>query len=159
MDLKLTRSSGYTLIELLVNLAIIGILTGISISTYMIYKEKAKTARVQAELKNIHLAIEALANDTERWPGPNTIGVTANQEIWDLTTPEAGLLSATNAFTNWKGPYIQSIPQDPWGNDYFFDLDYYLNGNPVPVVGSFGPNGEGRNDYDSDDIYRLLPVQ
>ena len=159
MDQKPTCSSGYTMIELLVNLAIIGILAAISISTYMTYKEKAKIAHAQAELNNLHLSIEALAIDTERWPGPNTIGVTVNQEIWDLTTPEAGLISATNAFTNWQGPYIQSIPQDPWGNDYFFDPDYYINGIPVPVVGSFGPNGEGQNDYDSDDIYRLLPIQ
>lgn len=158
MDQKPTHSSGYTLIELMVNLAIIGILAAISISTYMTYKEKAKIARVQAELKNIHFAIEALASDTERWPGPNTVGVTADQEIWDLTTPEAGLLSATNVFTNWQGPYIQAIPPDPWGNDYFFDPDYYINGNPVPVVGSFGPNGEGRNNYDSDDVYRILPM-
>ena len=158
MDQKPTRSSGYTMIELLVNLVIIGILTAISISTYMTYKEKAKTARVQTELKNIHLAIEALASDTERWPGPNTIGVTVDQEIWDLTTPEAGLLSAMNAFTNWQGPYIQAIPPDPWGNDYFFDPDYYINGNPVPVVGSFGPNGAGQNNYDSDDVYRILPM-
>lgn len=159
MDQKRTHSSGYTLIELLVNIAIIGILTAISISTYMTYRDKAKVARVQADLKNIHFAIEALATDTERWPGPNTIGVTANDEIWDLTIPEAGLLSATGAFTNWKGPYIQAIPQDPWGNGYFFDPDYYINGNPIPVVGSFGPNGQGQNNYDSDDVYRILPVQ
>jgi general secretion pathway protein G len=159
IDLKLNRSSGYTMIELLVNLAIIGILTGISISTYMTYKEQAKIARAKAELKNIHLAIEALANDTERWPGPNTIGVTANQEIWNLSSSQAGLVSATIAFTNWKGPYMESVPQDPWGSDYFFDPDYKINGDWVPVVGSFGPNKEGQNKYDSDDIYRILPFQ
>jgi type II secretion system protein G len=159
MDRKPTRSSGYTMIELLVNLAIIGILTAISISTYITYKEKAKVARVQADLKNIHLAMEALAADTERWPGPNTIGVTADDEIWDLTTPEAGLLSATGAFINWKGPYIQAIPKDPWGSDYFFDPDYYIDGSPVPVVGSFGPDKQGKFSYDSNNIYRLLPAQ
>ncbi len=157
MDQIPTRSSGYTLIELLVNIAIIGILTAISVSTYMTYKEQANITRAKADLKNIHLAIEALAADTEKWPGPNTIGQTANQEIWDLTSDDAGLLSATNAFTNWRGPYVQTMPQDPWGNNYFFDPDYYINGNAVPVVGSFGPNGQGQNNYDSDDVYRILP--
>ena len=158
MDPNPTPSSGYTLVELLVNIAIIGILTSIAISTYMSYKEQANLARAKVDLKSIHLAIENLASDTERWPGPNTVGLTADDEIWDLTTPEAGLLSATGAFTNWQGPYIQAIPTDPWGNDYFFDPDYFINGNPVPVVGSFGPNGQGRNDYDSDDVYRILPL-
>jgi prepilin-type N-terminal cleavage/methylation domain-containing protein len=113
MDQKPIRSSGYTIIELMVNLAIIGILTAISISTYMTYRDKAKVARVQADLKNIHLAIEARAIDAEKWPEPNTTGVSANQEIWNLSAPEARLLAATSAFTNWKGPYTQSIPKDP----------------------------------------------
>ena len=124
MDQIPTRSGGYTLIELLVNIAIIGILTAISVSTYMTYKQHAYITRAKADLKNIHLAIEALAVDTEKWPGPNTIGQTANQEIWDLTSDDAGLLSATTAFANWKGPYVQTMPQDPWGNNYFFDPDY-----------------------------------
>ncbi|NIO07824.1 MAG: hypothetical protein GTO40_07370, partial [Deltaproteobacteria bacterium] len=140
-------------------IAIIGLLTAIALSAYAHYKEQANIARVKSELKTIHLAIEALAADTERWPGPNTVGLTADDEIWDLTAPEAGLLSATAAFPNWQGPYIQSIPTDPWGNPYFFDPDYYLSGsNIVPVIGSFGPNGEGQNDYDADDVYRILPI-
>ena len=155
---KLTPSRGYTFIELMVKIAIIGLLTAIALSAYGRYKEQAKIARAKSELKSIHLAIEALAADTEKWPGPNTVGQTADDEIWDLTSPEAGLLSATAAFTNWKGPYIQSIPTDPWGNPYFFDPDYHLTStNIVPVVGSFGPNGEGENDYDGDDVLRILP--
>ena len=64
MDQIPTRSGGYTLIELLVNIAIIGILTAISVSTYMTYKEHAYITRAKAEKKIIYLAIEALAVDT-----------------------------------------------------------------------------------------------
>lgn len=157
MDVKPTDNRGYTLIELLVNLGIIAILAAISIPTYMTYKEKAMIGRAKAEIKNIHVAIEALAADTEQWPGPNVVGLTANQEVWDLKSSQAGLVSATAGFNNWQGPYIQNVPTDPWGSNYFFDPDYYINGNPVPVVGSFGPNKIGRNVYDSDDVYVILP--
>ena len=150
---------GYTLLELMVNLAIIAILAAISIPTYMAYKQKAMIGRAKAELRNIHLAIEALAADTERWPGPNVVGESADQEIWDLTSPQAGLVAATSGFPNWQGPYIGNIPKDPWGSNYFFDPDYYVNNgsDSVPVVGSFGPNKQGQNVYDSDDIILVLP--
>ncbi len=123
----------------------------------MSHKKQAHVTSAKADFKNVHLAVEALAADTEKRPGPSTVGQTADQGIRDLATDDAGLISATNAFINWKGPYIQSIPQDPWGNNYFFDPDDYIDGNAVPVVGSFGPNGQGQNDYDPDDVYRILP--
>jgi len=159
MNSRAKDDRGYTLIELLVNLGIIAILAAISIPTYMTYKEKAMIGRAKAELRNIHLAIEALAADTELWPGPNVVGLSADQEIWNLNSPQAGLVSATSAFPNWHGPYIGTIPRDPWGSRYFFDPDYYVNngGDPVPVVGSFGPNRQGQNVYDSDDIVVILP--
>ena len=46
--------------------------------------------------------------------------------------------------------------KDPWGSDYFFDPDYRINGVMWPVVGSFGPNRVGPNQYDSDDIYYIV---
>jgi len=52
---------------------------------------------------------------------------------------------------------MKSIPQDPWGNNYFFDTDYDVNGvGTRAVVGSYGPNGVGNNLYDSDDIYYVV---
>jgi prepilin-type N-terminal cleavage/methylation domain-containing protein len=69
----LTDKRGYTLVELMVNLGIIAILAAISVPTYLTYREKAKIGRARAELKNIHLAVEALAADTEKWPGPTLL--------------------------------------------------------------------------------------
>jgi type IV pilus assembly protein PilA len=67
-DLK--DCGGFTLLELLVVVAIIGLLTAIAIPQYAAYRDKARIALVQADLRNIQLAMELLANDTEKWPGP-----------------------------------------------------------------------------------------
>ncbi len=155
--LNTRKDSGFTLIELLVSIAIVGILVAIAIPAYSGFREKAKIAQVKAELKTLQTAIAALANDTEKWPGPSPVGVVANAEVWDLNSTGAGLV-ASGSFTNWNGPYLQLVQKDPWGSDYFFDPDYEINGVDYPVVGSFGPNMAGQNAYDSDDIYLILPI-
>lgn len=152
-------SSGFTLIEIIVNLTIIGILLAIAIPAYTIFKDKANSAKAKSDLRAVQIAIELLASDTEKWPGPNSVGVTANQEVWDLNSSDAGLVTATSGFPNWNGPYVQSVPKDPWGSDYFFDPDYKIGGVNYAVVGSFGPNKVGKNIYDSDDVYLILPTQ
>ncbi len=156
-DLK--DCGGFTLIELLVVIAVIGLLVSIAIPQFSSYSDKARIALVRADLRNIQRAIETLASDTEKWPGPNSVGVTANQEVWDLNLSNAGLVAATSGFPDWNGPYVQSVPKDPWGSDYFLDPDYKIGGVDYAVVGSFGPNKVGQNVYDSDDIYLILPTQ
>ena len=151
------HNAGLTLIELLVIIAIIGILAAIAIPAYSTYKAKARIAQAQSEIRNIKTAIAALANDTEQWPGPNPVGSTANPEVWDLNSNEGGLVTNGGGFfSGWNGPYIQTIPQDPWGGNYFFDPDYDINGTDFPVVGSFGPNQCCQGTYDSDNVYITL---
>jgi len=156
-DLK--DCGGFTLIELIVVIAIIGLLVAIAIPQFSSYRDKARIALVRADLRNIQRAMEMLASDTEKWPGPNSVGVTANQEVWDLNLSNAGLVAATGGFTDWNGPYVQFVPKNPWGSDYFLDPDYRISGIDYAVVGSFGPNKVGQNVYDSDDIYLILPTQ
>ena len=150
---------GFTLIELIV---VVAILSGLMVSALMAYssfRDKAKKVQALAQLKKIQLAIENLALDTDQWPGPNPVGELASKNVWDLTTKAAGLVDYNkNKFDNWNGPYIDSIPKDPWGNNYFFDPNYIINKQRFVVIGSFGPNGTGQNRDDGDNIVIILPA-
>ena len=157
--MNLKSSGGFTLLELIVNVAIIGILSAIAIPAYINFRDKAKIAQVKSDLHNIQLAMEQLAIDTNKWPGPQNVGVTANQEVWDLNSGSAGLVATNGGFPNWNGPYMKSVPTDPWGSNYFFDPDYRISGVDYAVIGSFGPNKCCQNTYDSDNVYLILPTQ
>ena len=153
------HTSGFTLVELLICMAIIGILAATSIPSFSAYRDRAKVAVAKAELKQVQNAIMLLATECNRWPGPNDIDVTADKEVWDLNSPNAGLVATNGGFPGWNGPYMQSVPQDPWGSNYFFDPDYSINGKVFAVIGSFGINKVGPNAYDSDDVILILPTQ
>jgi general secretion pathway protein G len=159
MTTKLKHNSGFTLIELVVVVGIISVLSGIAIPAFNKMGDKAKIAEATSDLKNLQLALEILAIDTEMWPGPSAVGEIVNgggNEVWDLNAPEAGLVATDGSFPDWDGPYVPAVQKDPWGNDYFFDSDYDIDGTKYAVLGSFGPNGVGPNVYDDDDIIIIL---
>lgn len=149
---------GFTILELIVNFTIIGILTAIAVPAYMNFRDKARVAQARGDLRKIQAAIEVLAIDTNKWPGAQDVGVVADKEVWNLNSAKAGLTKSDRTYPNWRGPYMKSVPKDPWGMDYFFDPDYPILGTKHPVIGSFGPNKCCRNRYDSDDVILKLPT-
>lgn len=180
---------GFTLVELLVAIAIIGVLA--SLSTYSVYsaRTKAKEAVVLNDISQIKKSIEMLGNDTDFWPGHQTLNIVCTDlpggcpdgnEIcgpdeaggnctYSLRDGFSGIVEndSLNSYAGWSGPYMNKIPLDPWGHEYFFDTDYEVTVDGEPcngggacinavVVGSYGPNGEGNNTYDSDDIITVM---
>jgi len=155
---------GFSLIEILMVIGAIGILIGIAIPVYNGFREKAKIAEAQQVLKDIEKAIITLAADAGEWPGHQNLGEINNggsNEIENLNAASSGLVATDNNFSNWKGPYMNAVPLDPWGNNYFLDTDYGIpsSGPDFVVLGSYGPNGVGNNIYDDDDVRLILPLK
>ena len=107
MNNNTTKSTkGFTLVELLVVMLILGLLASVVGPQVMKYvgDSKSKTARLQIE--DISASLDLFLLDTGRYP-----------------TMEEGLqvlLVASQDIQNWNGPYLkkQRLPRDPWGNDY-----------------------------------------
>ncbi len=170
------NTKGFTLIELLIVIAIIGILTTITGSAVSSARRKAQTASAQSNLLNIEKAIFQMALDTNAWPNHqsvNCVQTGGSNEVSNLNTGPAGLVinDSGNPYAGWAGPYMTSVPVDPWGAHYFLDTDYYVTSADLPcgqnggtsgctgvvAVGSLGPNNDGGiNDYDSDNIIKII---
>ncbi len=104
------RVVGFTLVELLVVLIILGLVASIAGPNVMKYlgTSKAKTAKLQ--IKEIESSLELFFLDTGIYP-PNDPGLKA-------------LVQNETSISGWGGPYFKhaQLPLDPWGNDYVYVL-------------------------------------
>jgi len=169
---------GFTLIEIILVLALIGLLATITYASLSGALEKGRISRAQADLSEFRQAIILLEHDTDFGPGgfDDMGSCIANSPSgsneFTLDSGQAGLIT-DNGVSGWSGPYIGSISKDPWGNDYYFDDDYQCadgatgcsgfitGGEDLRVVHSGGPNGSGINTYEltgSDNVVLVLCV-
>lgn len=98
-------SRGFTLLELLVVILIIGLLTGIVAPRLMGQIERSERTAAKAQIDALDKALDAYRMDMGRYPS-------ANEGLTALVQQPAG-------DARWRGPYLKGgVPLDPWGTAF-----------------------------------------
>lgn len=134
------RASGFTLLELLVVLAIIATLVALVAPSIFRNVGDAKTAAAKSQLEIFGLALDAYRIDNDAYP-TTTQGLEA---LW--IKPTVG-----EAPKKWRGPYLRrDVPLDPWGRPYLYVAPGLENATGYDLY-TLGRDGKiGGDDEDAD---------
>ena len=123
------RNFGFTLIEILLVVVIIGILAAVAIPRLGGRVKQAQVAAAQADVNNIGMALRLYEVDNGTYP-----------------SSLQGLVTSPGSAPNWRGPYLEKgVPKDPWGNDYVYACPGSRNPNSYDLH-SLGPDGAESGD-------------
>lgn len=103
------RNAGFTLLELLVVMVIIGLLVGYVAPRYFAQLGKSEVKAARAQIEGLSKALDVYRLDTGHYPAQ-----------------DAGLQALAVAPANepkWQGPYLnKAVPLDPWGQPYVYKI-------------------------------------
>ena len=130
------RQCGFTLIEIMVVVIIIGLLAAVIVPSVISKVDEARVAKAKADLQSLETALTMFRLDNSKYP-------TTDQGL------QALMVQPTDpSIKHWRqGGYLQRVSKDPWGNDYQYvfpgthgrDYDLY-------TLGADGqPGGDGNN--------------
>lgn len=138
MTAKSKKEDGFTLVEVLVVMAIIAIMAGFVVMNLLPEQGKAQVQRAKSDIRTLETALEMYRLDMGRYPD-------AQDGLLALRTPPSDSAQAAKFR---PGGYIKNTPKDPWGNDYI----YVIPGeNGVYDLLSYGADGQpGGADMDAD---------
>lgn len=124
---------GFSLLELLLVLVILGILAALIVPRFANRSQQARETAAKADISTLKLALGAFEIDNGRYP----------------TTEEGlqALVSAPAGMSGWRGPYLDksSLPKDPWSNVYVYRYPGQRNPDSYDLY-SLGPDGREGND-------------
>jgi general secretion pathway protein G len=125
-----TKRGGFTLIEMLLVVAIIGTLAALIVPKIAGKSQEAKIAAAKADISTLGTLLDAFQLDNDHYP-------TGKDGL-------QGLITQPRDASNWKGPYIKDatgIPTDPWGHPYVYEFPgkHTVNGYDLT---SMGPDGQ-----------------
>jgi len=131
---------GFTIIEVMAVIVILGILAGVVAVSVVGRIDKARVTATKASVKMLHNAVTQFKLDTGRYP-----------------TEEEGLLELIQEptdVTGWNpGGYLETteIPKDSWGNEFVYQM--YPESGKAFVIISYGADGEEGGEGTDTDLY------
>lgn len=134
------NASGFTLLEMIVVLVIIGLIMGLVGPRLFGQADKAKVQTAITQTKMLKGALQTMRLDISRWP-------TEQEGLALLTTKPAN----ADAVRGWAGPYLdEAVPQDPWGQPYQYAPQ--ASGDSPFTLYSFGADGKAGGEGQDADV-------
>ncbi|MDG2145895.1 MAG: type II secretion system major pseudopilin GspG [Porticoccaceae bacterium] len=131
------KQTGFTLIEMMIVVAIMAIMSAMLAPTLFNQVSKAEKARTASDIRQIESALKFYRLDNYRYP-------TQSQGLQALITAPSG-----SEATSWNGPYLEAVPKDAWKQDYRY-ANPGTHGKTVEVYTLGADNTQGGTDSNAD---------